>query len=672
MLVSQDLPPAGRQQMASRISALSAALTIIAGVTIMAGWQFRVGWLKTPIPDTAPVVPSVAVLLVLCGLVLFMRRGRKVHPLMRAAADVVSIGIACFAGATVLEYAFGLDLHIDRLIFAHRLADWTLAAPVGRMSLPSAISLMLSGLGLLLLDESQESYTSGELCAAGVLSVSLVTLLGYFYHAEALYTLGQARSSAAVVTALLTGFMGVAIVFARADTGIAALLIGSDAGGVMARRMFTATVLAIPVIGFCMVRLHTRGWFDLESGTAIMVMACATFFAIMIFTTANVLRRSHDEREHAIAALSESEERLRIAAGAAQMGTWLWDLQTDDVFLSEKATELFGLSFFSRNVKNEQLMQRVHAEDRDRVRATDASTVARGSEYEDEYRVVLPDGVVRWLAVKGRAFNGSSRRVVGVVWDTTERKQAEIALLRSEKLASVGRMAATMAHEINNPLAAVTNVLYLVAQDPALSEQSRTLIRTADEELKRVTHITKQTLGFYREQSAPALFEVTDLIQNVRELYNRRLEHKRVRVRERFRASDAQLFGIAGELRQVISNLVSNSIDALPQGGALHLRTSIISDKLRITVADSGSGITPGNRKRIFEPFFTTKEAVGTGLGLWITREIVEKHHGRILLRSRVDRGTVFCIFLPAEQPARAIAANANSSSRAVINEQAS
>jgi PAS domain S-box-containing protein len=672
MLVSQDLPPAGRQRVASRISAFCAAATVISGAAVMAGWQFRVAWLKAPVPGTAGVVPSVAVLLLLCGLVLFMRRRPKVHPLMRVVADTVSIGIAFFAAATVLEYAFGLDLHIDRLIFAHRLSDWTLAPPFGRMSLPSAICLMLSGLGLLLLDESQESYSPGELCAAGVLFVSFATLLGYFYRAEPLYTLGQGRSSAGVLTAVLTGMLGVGIVFARADTGVAALLIGYDAGAVMARRMFTATVLAIPIIGFGMVRLHTQGWFDLESGTAIMVMGCATFFAIMIFTTATVLRRSHEEREHAIAALSESEERLRIAAGAAQMGTWLWDLQTDDVFLSEKARELFGLSFFSRKVKNEQLIQRVHAEDRDRVRAADASTVARGGEYENEYRVVLPDGVVRWLAVKGRGFNGSSRRVVGVVWETTERKQAEIALLRSEKLASVGRMAATMAHEINNPLAAVTNVLYLVTQDPALSDQSRTLIRVADEELKRVTHITKQTLGFYREQSAPALFEVTELIQNVRELYNRRLEHKHVGVRERFRASDAKLFGIAGELRQVVSNLVSNSIDALPQGGALHLRTSIIGDKLRITVADSGTGIAVGNRKRIFEPFFTTKEAVGTGLGLWITKEIVEKHHGRILLRSRVDRGTVFCIFLPAEHPARAIAANAGSSSRTIVNKQAS
>jgi PAS domain S-box-containing protein len=663
MFVSQDTPLSGRYRIATRISVTSAAICILAGVAVMAGWQFGIWWLKSPVRGTAPVAPSVAIALVLCGLVLLMKRHRNARPLIRAVADLVSIAVTLFSAATIVEYAFGLDLHIDGLAFAQRLVDWPLTAPTGRMSLATAIGLMLSGLALLLLDEKRECYSPGELCAAGVLFVAFASLLGYFYQVESLYTLGQAQSTAAVHTALLTGILGIGIVFARTDVGLAAFLVGRDAGAIMSRRLFAATVIAIPVIGFAMIHMHMRGWVDLTSGIAIMVMSCSAVFAIMIFSTANTLRSAQNEREHAMAALSESEERLRIATSAAQMGVWLWDLQTDEVFLSEKASELFGLSFFTRNLKNETLMQRIHSEDRERVRAADSSTISHGSDYENEYRVQLPGNVTRWLAVKGRGFNGGSgRRVVGVVWDTTERKQSEMALVRSEKLASVGRMAATMAHEINNPLAAVTNVLYLVAQDPSLSEQAKSLLSMADEELRRVTHITKQTLGFYREHSTPMPVEVAELIKNVRELYNRRLEHKHVRVLERFRSADARVRGIAGELRQVVSNLISNSIDALSLSGALHLRTAVIDNKLRITIADTGTGISSSDRKRVFEPFFTTKEAVGTGLGLWITKEIIDKHHGHIRMRSRIGRGTVFCIFLPAERAPRAIAAKVSGS----------
>ena len=243
-----------------------------------------------------------------------------------------------------------------------------------------------------------------------------------------------------------------------------------------------------------------------------------------------------------------------------------------------------------------------------------------------------------------------------ILRDVTVRRQAEEALVKSEKLASAGRLAATIAHEINNPLAAVTNLLYLARAAEQLPEATRRHLELADAELQRVAHITKQTLGFYRDESAPVRFDPAELVDNVLELLQTRIEARKLTV-ERCYRGHLQVLGSAGEIRQVFSNVISNSIDALQPGGRLQIKVasspnwrSPAHSGVRITVADTGHGIAPENLGRIFEPFFTTKKDAGTGLGLWVSRQIVDKHAGSIRLRSRTTphpSGTVFSIFLP-------------------------
>lgn len=243
-----------------------------------------------------------------------------------------------------------------------------------------------------------------------------------------------------------------------------------------------------------------------------------------------------------------------------------------------------------------------------------------------------------------------------ILRDVTLRRQAEEALVKSEKLASAGRLAATIAHEINNPLAAVTNLLYLARTGDGLPESVRQHLELADNELQRVAHITKQTLGFYRDQSAPAEFDPTELIDNVLALLQARIAERHLAVEKRYRAHP-HVLGSAGEIRQVFSNLISNGIEAVQPGGRLRIKVASSRDwrvpgicGVRITLADTGHGIAPKNLARIFEPFFTTKKEAGTGLGLWVCRQIVDKHRGSIRVRSRSTppcSGTVFSIFLP-------------------------
>jgi signal transduction histidine kinase len=268
--------------------------------------------------------------------------------------------------------------------------------------------------------------------------------------------------------------------------------------------------------------------------------------------------------------------------------------------------------------------------------------------------------------------------VGAVIVDTTERKRAEDALRKTEKLAAAGRLAASIAHEINNPLEAVTNLLYLLCTQKNLDSQARAYAELAQHEVARVSEITQQTLRFYRQSSIAVMSNVSELLDSVLALHLGRVHALRVEVYRRYER-DVSLYCFAGELRQLFANLVGNALDAMLRSGGT-LRLSVRKSRswrnpdvtgVRISVCDTGSGMTPAVRLRIFEPFFTTKEDTGTGLGLWVSAEIVQKHGGVVRVRSRAAEtihagqmpGTIFMLFFPSrlpdpttDTPARAVA----------------
>jgi PAS domain S-box-containing protein len=252
--------------------------------------------------------------------------------------------------------------------------------------------------------------------------------------------------------------------------------------------------------------------------------------------------------------------------------------------------------------------------------------------------------------------NGNVIGAAKIVRNITENNKIERALRTTEKLAAAGRMAATVAHEINNPLEAVTNLVYLAKRDLGKNERVAEYLEMASRELDRVAHITRQTLGFYRDTSSPVRVKVTKTLDDLLLLYERRFESRNIKL-ERQYDGEIEITALAGEIRQAFSNLITNAVDAMPGGGKLVLRVSKSHawnnsrvHGVRITILDTGSGIEPRHRNNIFQPFFTTKEDVGTGLGLWITKSIVEKHAGSIQVRSKTGpdaHGTAFSIFLP-------------------------
>jgi PAS domain S-box-containing protein len=250
-------------------------------------------------------------------------------------------------------------------------------------------------------------------------------------------------------------------------------------------------------------------------------------------------------------------------------------------------------------------------------------------------------------------------RWVGViVLDASERKRNEEALRKTEKLAATGRLAASIAHEINNPLEAITNLLFLLHNFCALEDPALNYVVMAEHEARRIAEITQQTLRFYRQSTLPARANMAELLDSVLTLYQGRLTTLNIRVDRDYDAA-MDLFCFAGEVRQVFANLVGNSIDATPEGGRLVVRArrsrnwkNPAQAGVRFTVADTGTGMEPQVRERVFEAFFTTKEVTGTGLGLWVSHEIVMKHGGQVHVRSRPARegmlyGTAFQIFIP-------------------------
>jgi PAS domain S-box-containing protein len=254
--------------------------------------------------------------------------------------------------------------------------------------------------------------------------------------------------------------------------------------------------------------------------------------------------------------------------------------------------------------------------------------------------------------------DGSVRAITAASLEITAQKRTEKALIQSEKLAAVGRLASSISHEINNPLEAVTNLLYLALNHEQLPSTTRRYLETAQGELARVSHIATQSLRFHRQTMNPAHVDPKELIESVVDLYQGRLFNSNIRVVSRYK-STKRVLCFENDIRQVLNNLIANAVDAMRQGGRLLLCSRGGTDwktgrsGVRITVADTGHGMSADVKKRVFEPFYTTKEMNGTGLGLWISRGIVARHHGSLALKSSQKpgwNGTVFTLFLPDEE----------------------
>lgn len=369
----------------------------------------------------------------------------------------------------------------------------------------------------------------------------------------------------------------------------------------------------------------------LALGTAVAVIAVLFYVS---------LRRRRAARERAFAEADEQRRLLDAVIRKMPSGAVVVDANGEILVRNEQALRLWQ--------GREALLQRFT---RRALHEIDSAT-------EEEIQFSNYDGV-KWLRVatvaihdhKGRVFAG-----VVICYDLTELKRTEATLRVAEKVAVTGRLAAAIAHEINNPLAAVTNLLYLAQASPTLAPEVRDYITLAQRELARVAHIVKQTLSFYQTEATPVLVELRELIDSAMDVCATQAETRGIRVAKEYMPVK-RIKVYANEVRQLVCNILLNAIEAAKHGVSIRVYESQdwrdpLVQGVRISIADDGPGIPRENRDQIFEPFFTTKGIKGTGLGLWVGRNIVQKHGGEIHVRTchwTEASITCFSVFLPYE-----------------------
>lgn len=359
-------------------------------------------------------------------------------------------------------------------------------------------------------------------------------------------------------------------------------------------------------------------------------------------------RKSAEEARYRLAAIVESSDDAIVSKDLHGIVT-SWNAAAEKMF-GYTAQEIIGRPITviipSELQDDEQLILNTIARG-DRVQHFKTVRVAKNGERLDVSLTISP-------------VRDEAGRIIGaakIARDITAEKKAEQKLRTVERLAAVGKLAATVAHEINNPLEAVQNLIYL-ARHRTTPDEVRDYLSAAEEELDRISNLTKQTLGFYRGAAGATPTRLGPLATSLLSMFSSRIRNKEIDVRPEIK-QDPEIIAVSNEMRQLAANLMSNSIDAVPAGGRVRIRISAATERrghrrsgVRLTVADSGPGIPKALRSQLFEPFFTTKKDVGTGLGLWVCKSIVEKHGGYIQLKSSVTpgrSGTAFSVFLPAD-----------------------
>jgi PAS domain S-box-containing protein len=375
-------------------------------------------------------------------------------------------------------------------------------------------------------------------------------------------------------------------------------------------------------------------------------------------------RRLADERARATEELRYRDNVLQVALQASGMGLWMWDVEKEVVHRSDEVYRMVGCEPGAFGSEPEAWLRFVLPEDVPALDEAFARVRNEGADYHMQYRVRWADGSLHWLESEGKCeknAQGKVTRIFGVMADITRRKQADEALLRGEKLAVAGRLAASVAHEINNPMEAVANMLYLISTTDSMDEV-RLHASGALDELMRISLVAQSTLKFHREIGTPKDTLLSEVMELVLSMFRGKLQAMEIDVDTRVQR-ERPVRCMLSETQQIFVNLIANAIEALDQNGRLVIRIrpsrdwrDRITEGMRVTICDTGAGIDRTNLSRIFEPFFTTKTETGTGLGLWVVAQLLERHRGSVRVWSSKRQGasgTAFSVFLPYGEAAQ-------------------
>jgi len=359
-------------------------------------------------------------------------------------------------------------------------------------------------------------------------------------------------------------------------------------------------------------------------------------------------------RKHMEDMLRERAELLELATEAIVVR----DIEGKILFWNSGAESLYGWK--REEVLGKNLHQTLETRFPSPLQLIHSTILAAGR-WQGNLVQQTRDGREITVASRQALKTDGNRVVLEINRDITAQLLAQEALRKTERLAAMGRVAGIIAHEINNPLEAITNAFFLLRDHPSLDQEARYYANLAGEELERISHITRQTLSFYRESQQAVPISLPGLLDDILELQSRPVRLQNVSVERDYRTKE-NILGFPAELKQVFLNLIGNALQAMPTGGRLRVSVHYLVETktqrrgVRVRISDTGNGIEPEHAKRLFEPFFTTKSVKGTGLGLWISKGIIQKYEGAIHFRSmrtKALHGTCFSVFIPGLASAR-------------------
>ncbi len=363
----------------------------------------------------------------------------------------------------------------------------------------------------------------------------------------------------------------------------------------------------------------------------------------------------------------------------AHLGSFEWNIRDNAVSWSEELYRIYGVSSREFGATFEAFLDRVHPDARERVKATIETAYRERKPFQMEERIRRPDGTIRVLATQGEIIvdeTGAPVRMLGICQDITDRKRIEEQLRQyteeleklvearavriqelerqraeSEKLATTGRMAARIAHEINNPLAGIKNSFLLLKDAIPSTHQHYDYVGRIEREIDRIARIIRQMFDLYRqEQDEVRRFRADNAIHDVIALLEPSFREHGLTCEIDAEKAAAVVALPEGLLRQVLYNVIQNAVEASPAGGGVKVAAAIADNVINISIADQGPGISEEARSRIFEPFFTTKSKLptgGLGLGLSVSKSLVESMHGALTFETQAGAGTIFKIMLP-------------------------
>ncbi|MGH7899616.1 MAG: two-component system sensor histidine kinase NtrB [Candidatus Binatia bacterium] len=684
-------------------SETAAAAVVLTGAAVLFGWLFDNPTLKSLHPGLVSMKANDALAFMLAGSVLWLLREEPIADRQRRVSRVLAVAVAAIGVATLSEYAFGWSLGIDQLVFAETTGMvWT--SHPGRMAPTSALNFLLLGIALHQLDVPRSQWRV-EILTFAAIFVSFLALLGHLYALQLLHGTGYYTHMAFHSTATFLILAG-GILFARPDRGIMSVISSETAGGAMARRLLPAAIVLPPVLAWASYQGARAGYYQAVFGLALLTLASIVAFGIVVFASARSLYRVDIERERAEAAAARSRERLRLMVdGVKDYAMFVLDPEGyirswnpgAERIIGYREEEIIGRHFsifYSLEEvalgKPEQQLETAAAEGR--VEHEGWRIRKDGSRFWANVVVTAlrgPDGELRAFAKITRDMSERRRieeqlqsanaelthreRALSETLDDLKRthealKSAQLQVIQTEKMESVGRLAAGVAHEVKNPLAIIQSGIDYLAERSERGAVDTQVLGQMEHAIERASGIIGGLLDF----SVPRDLELESedlngVIDQALKLVKHELDRARINVARELAADLPRIRLDKRKMEQVFLNVFLNSIQAMPEGGTLTVRSArrstadlrpgpgsrgsrqlrAVTDVVVAEVEDTGSGVPDEVVRKVFEPFFTTKPTrQGTGLGLTVSKAIVEMHGGAIEIRNREGGGAKVTISL--------------------------